>query len=40
MSDLPQLFADVARWYAASTVALGIRTGLTDALLAGGGSAT
>ena len=40
MSDLPLLFADVARWYAASTVALGIRTGLTDALLAGGGSAT
>jgi SAM-dependent methyltransferase len=40
VSDLPLLFADVARWYAASTVALGIRTGLTDALLAGGGSAT
>src|SRR6187397_1475954 len=39
VSDLPLLFADVARWYAASTVALGIRTGLTDALLAGGGSA-
>ena len=39
MSDLPLLFADVARWYAASTVALGIRTGLMDALLAGGGSA-
>ena len=38
MSDLPLLFSDVARWYAASTVALGIRTGLTDALLAGGGS--
>jgi SAM-dependent methyltransferase len=39
VSDLPLLFADVARWYAASTVALGMRTGLTDALLAGGGSA-
>lgn len=39
MNDLPLLFADVARWYAASTLALGIRTGLTDALLAGGGSA-
>jgi Trans-aconitate methyltransferase len=39
VSDLPLLFADVARWYAASTVALGIRTGLTDALLAGGGTA-
>lgn len=40
MSDLPLLFADVARWYAESTVALGIRTGLSDALLAGGGTAT
>lgn len=39
MSELPQLFEDVARWYAATTVALGIRTGLIDALLAGGGSA-
>lgn len=39
MSELPQLFADVARWYAATTLALGIRTGLIDALLAGGGSA-
>src|SRR5512146_1602176 len=39
MSDLPLLFQDAARWYAASTVALGIRTGLTDALLAGGGTA-
>jgi SAM-dependent methyltransferase len=38
VSDLPLLFNDVARWYAATTVALGIRTGLTDALLAGGGS--
>lgn len=38
--DLPLLLADVARWYAASTVALGIKTGLTDALLAGGGTAT
>lgn len=40
MSDLPLLLADVARWYAASTVALGIKTGLTDALLGGGGTAT
>jgi SAM-dependent methyltransferase len=39
VSDLPLLFADVARWYAASTVALGIKTGLTDALLERGGSA-
>jgi SAM-dependent methyltransferase len=39
LSDLPLLFSDVARWYAASTVALGIRTGLVDALLADGGSA-
>lgn len=39
MSDLPLLFQDAARWYAASTVALGLRTGLTDALLAGGGTA-
>ncbi len=39
MSDLPLLFQDVARWYAASTVALGIRSGLVDALLAGGGTA-
>jgi SAM-dependent methyltransferase len=38
VGDLPLLFSDVARWYAATTVALGIRTGLTDALLAGGGS--
>ena len=40
MDDLPLLFADVARWYAASTVALGIRTGLADALLDGAGSAS
>lgn len=33
------LLADVARWYAASMVALGIETGLTQALMAGGGSA-
>jgi SAM-dependent methyltransferase len=39
MSDLPMLLADVARWYAATTVALGIRTGLTGALLRGGGTA-
>ena len=40
LSDLPLLFGDVARWYAVTTVALGIRTGLVDALLAGGGSAS
>ena len=39
LSDLPLLFQDVARWYAASTIALGIRSGLVDALLAGGGTA-
>lgn len=39
MSDLPMLFADVARWYAVTTVAVGIRTGLLDALLAGAGTA-
>jgi SAM-dependent methyltransferase len=39
MSELPQLFEDVTRWYAATTVALGIRTGLMDALLASGGTA-
>ncbi len=39
MSELPQLFEDVTRWYAATTVALGIRTGLIDPLLAGGGTA-
>lgn len=39
MSGLPMLFSDVARWYAASTVALGLRTGLTWALLDGGGTA-
>ena len=39
MRDLPQLFADVARWYAISTVALGLRAGLVDPLLAGGGTA-
>jgi hypothetical protein len=36
--ELPLLFHDAARWYAATTVARGIRTGLTDALLAGGGT--
>lgn len=40
MSDLPLLFQDAARWYAAATVALGVRTGLTDALLAGAGTAS
>jgi SAM-dependent methyltransferase len=39
MSSLPLLFSDLARWYAASTVALGLRTGLADALLDGGGTA-
>ncbi len=39
MSELPRLFDDVARWYAVSAVALGIRTGLIDALLDGGGTA-
>ncbi len=39
MSDLPQLFEDVARWYAVTTLAVGIRTGLIDPLLAAGGSA-
>jgi hypothetical protein len=37
-NDLPPLFHDVARWYAATTVALGIRTGLVDALLSGCGT--
>ena len=39
MSELPRLFEDVARWYAVTALALGIRTGLIDPLLAGGGSA-
>ncbi len=39
MDDLPLLFKDVARWYAVTAVALGVRTGLTDALLEGGGTA-
>ena len=39
MGELPLLFGDVARWYAATTVALGLRTGLTQALLGGGGTA-
>ena len=39
MSDLPLLFNDVARWYAVTAAALGIRTGLVDALLDGGGRA-
>ncbi|MEO5941491.1 MAG: class I SAM-dependent methyltransferase [Candidatus Limnocylindrales bacterium] len=38
MSELPRLFDDVARWYAVTTVALGVRTGLIDALLGGGGT--
>lgn len=38
MDGLPLLFSDVARWYAVTTVALGIRTGLIDALLEGGGT--
>ena len=39
MAELPLLLSDVARWYAATAVALGVRTGLTGALLAGGGTA-
>jgi SAM-dependent methyltransferase len=40
MADaLPLLVSDVGRWYAATTLAIGIRTGLAGALLAGGGSA-
>ncbi len=39
MSGLPRLFEDVSRWYAVTTLALGIRTGLADALLSGGGTA-
>ena len=41
MGEAPQLFTDVARWYAVSTVALGLRTGLLDALMGpAGGAAT
>jgi len=39
MADLPLVLSDVARWYAATTLALGERTGLLGALLDGGGSA-
>jgi SAM-dependent methyltransferase len=39
MAETTELFHDVARWYAVATVAVGIRTGLTDALMAGGGTA-
>lgn len=38
--DVPLLLNDVRRWYAVTVVAAGIRTGLTAALLDGGGSAT
>ncbi len=39
MSDLPQVIADLARWYALMGLGLGERTGLTDALLSGIGTA-
>ncbi|MEI7744577.1 MAG: class I SAM-dependent methyltransferase [Chloroflexota bacterium] len=39
MAPPADIFSDVARWYAASTIALGLETGLTQALLAGGGTA-
>ncbi len=39
MADQPNLFSDVARWYAATTLALGLRTGLTQALLDAPGTA-
>ena len=40
MSDaVPVLVRDVGRWYAITTLAVGIRTGLASALLDGGGSA-
>jgi len=39
MSGVPRVVDDVRGWYAATTVALGERTGLLDALLAGGGTA-
>lgn len=39
MPGLPLVVNDMGRWYAATTLALGARTGLLDALLAGGGRA-
>ncbi len=39
MPELPLAVNDVGRWYAATTLALGERTGLLGALLAGGGRA-
>jgi SAM-dependent methyltransferase len=39
MSGLPRVLDDVRGWYAATTLALGQRTGLLEALLAGGGTA-
>ncbi len=40
MSDaMPTLVSDVGRWYAITSLAVGIRTGLAAALLDGGGSA-
>jgi len=39
MPELPLVVNDVGRWYAATTLALGERTGLLAALLAGGGRA-
>jgi hypothetical protein len=39
MSGLPRVVDDVRGWYAATTLALGERTGLLEALLAGGGTA-
>lgn len=38
MPDVPLVVSDVARWYAVTSLALGLRTGLADALLAGGGT--
>src|SRR5512138_3126027 len=37
--ELPQLVDDVRRWYAATILAVGLRTGLAAALLDGGGRA-
>jgi len=39
MSELPRVLDDVRGWYAATTLALGERTGLLGALLADGGTA-
>lgn len=39
MSELPRVMDDVRGWYAATTLALGERTGLLEALLSGGGTA-